>query len=174
MRASSPAGRKRRHFSVEPQEISYIASRPIISGSGHGSFRLGLRSRPRDADEFASDILRSAPRASLLLIGARFGAVIGSSIFMRHGTNGRAKDGSLLCRRFLYGALRPVRPVAVLWDLACITDLCWRQTRSGRLPRNDLADAHAEKFRGRVMGVFQQQPWPPPARPNGIRTYRAA
>jgi hypothetical protein len=159
MRASSPPAGKRRHFFSETQEgFSYIASRPIILGltvmEAFGSV-FGLDHAMLTI--LASDVFRVGAEGFGFLQSARgLGAVIGSSIFI--GMGHRPGQGKILfVSAILYGAgfalfgLSPSFPIALaLLTFVGAMDTVWGASRG-----TILQMLTPEKFRGRVMGVFQ-------------------
>lgn len=159
MRASSPAQIKERHFLRETQEgFSYIVSRPVI---------LGLTVMEGFASVFgldhalltilASDVFRVGAHGFGFMQSARgLGAVIGSSLFIAMGQ--RPEQGKiLLASAILYGVgfalfgLSPSFTLALLL-LAFVgaTDTIWGAARG-----TIMQMLTPEKFRGRVLGVFQ-------------------
>ena len=158
MRASTPPAEKRRHFSRKLRRDFLISSRGrSFSGSGHGGFRLGFRSRPRDADDFRQRYFSRRRQGFGFLQSARgLGAVIGSSIFI--GMGQRPYQGKILfVSAILYGAgfalfgLSPSFPIALaLLTFVGAADTIWGASRG-----TILQMLTPEKFRGRVMGVFQ-------------------
>jgi MFS family permease len=138
--------------------FSYIVSRPIILGvmimEGVSSV-FGLDNAMLTI--FASDILHVGAGGFGLLQSARgLGAVIGSSLFIAMGH--RSDHGKMLfTSAILYGigfALFGLSP-SFLLSLTLIafvgaTDTIWSASRS-----TILQLITPEKFRGRVMGVFQ-------------------
>jgi len=159
MRASSPAQIKERHFLREAREgFSYIVSRPVILGltvmEGFASV-FGLDHAMLTI--LASDVFRVGAHGFGFMQSARgLGAVIGSSLFIAMGQ--RPEQGKiLLTSAILYGvgfALFGLSPsfTLALMLLAFVgaTDTIWGAARGTILQM--LAP---EKFRGRVMGVFQ-------------------
>jgi MFS family permease len=159
MRASSPPVEKRRHFFTETQVgFSYIVRRPVILGltvmEAFGSV-FGLDHAMLTI--LASDVFRVGAEGFGFLQSARgLGAVIGSAIFI--GMGQRPKQGKILfASALLYGAgfalfgLAPTFPIALtLLTFVGAMDTVWGAARGTILQM--LAP---EKFRGRVMGVFQ-------------------
>jgi MFS family permease len=157
---TSPTARSRHHdfMSETKAGFSYIISRPVILGvmimEGVSSV-FGLDNAMLTI--FASDILRVGASGFGLLQSARgLGAIIGSSLFI--AMSHRSDHGKILfVSAILYGigfALFGVSPWFVL-SLALltfvgVTDTIWGATRS-----TILQLITPEKFRGRVMGVFQ-------------------
>lgn len=159
MRASSPPVEKRRHFLTETREgFSYIVARPIILGltvmEAFGSL-FGLDHAMLTI--LASDVFRVGAEGFGFMQSARgVGAVIGSAIFI--GMGHRTKQGKiLLTSAILYGAgfalfgLSPSFPIA----LALLTFVGAMDTVWGAARGTILQMLAPEKFRGRVMGVFQ-------------------
>jgi MFS family permease len=159
MRASSPPVEKRRHFFTETREgFSYIVGRPIILGltvmEAFGSL-FGLDHAMLTI--LASDVFHVGAEGFGFMQSARgVGAVIGSAIFI--GMGHRAKQGKiLLTSAILYGAgfalfgLSPSFPIA----LALLTFVGAMDTVWGAARGTILQMLAPEKFRGRVMGVFQ-------------------
>ncbi len=150
---------RQRHFMSETQEgFSYIVARPVILGitvmeaiaSVFGLDHTMLTI-------FASDVLRVGAHGFGLLQSARgLGAVIGSSIYLAVGQ--RPHQGRILfVSAILYGigfALFGVAPTFALALLLMVfigmTDTVWGASR-GTIMQLITPD----KFRGRVMGVFQ-------------------
>jgi MFS family permease len=150
---------RQRHFMSETKEgFSYIIARPIILGitvmeaiaSVFGLDHTTLTI-------FASDVLRVGAHGFGLLQSARgLGAVIGSSIYLAVGQ--RPDQGKILIvTAILYGigfALFGVAPTFALALLLMVfigmTDTVWGASR-GTIMQLITPD----KFRGRVMGVFQ-------------------
>lgn len=159
MRASSPAREKQRDFIAETKAgFSYIVSQPII---------LALTVMEAFASIFgldhalltilASDVFRVGAHGFGFLQSARgLGAVIGSSVFIAMGQ--RPEQGRiLLVSALLYGAgfalfgLAPSFFVAlILLAFVGATDTVWAAARGTIMQLRT-----PEKFRGRVMGVFQ-------------------
>ncbi|MGH7797551.1 MAG: MFS transporter [Candidatus Binatia bacterium] len=159
MRVSSPARERQRDFLAETKAgFSYIISQPII---------LGLTVMEAFVSIFgldhalltilASDVFRVGAHGFGFLQSARgLGAVIGSSVFIAMGQ--RPDQGRILfVSALLYGAgfalfgLSPSFSLAlVLLAFVGATDIIWSAARGTILQM--LAP---EKFRGRVMGVFQ-------------------
>ena len=159
MRASSSANEKPRDFIAETKAgFSYIASQPII---------LGLTVMEAFASIFgldhalltilASDVFRVGAHGFGFLQSARgLGAVIGSSVFIAVGQ--RPGQGRiLLVSALFYGAGFALFGLAPSFFLALIllafvgaTDTIWAAARGTIMQLRT-----PEKFRGRVMGVFQ-------------------
>ena len=159
MRTSSPAREKQRDFIAETKAgFTYILSQPII---------LGLTVMEAFASIFgldhalltilASDVFRVGAHGFGFLQSARgLGAVIGSSVFIAMGQ--RPEQGRiLLVSALLYGAgfalfgLAPSFFVAlILLAFVGATDTVWAAARGTIMQMRT-----PEKFRGRVMGVFQ-------------------
>jgi MFS family permease len=159
MHAPSPPVEKRRHFFTETQEgFSYIVRRPVILGltvmEAFGSV-FGLDHAMLTI--LASDVFRVGAEGFGFLQSARgLGAVIGSAIFI--GMGQRPNQGKiLLASALLYGAgfaffgVAPSFPIALaLLTFVGATDTVWGAARG-----TILQMLTPEKFRGRVMGVFQ-------------------
>jgi len=159
MHASPPERERQRNFLAETKAgFSYIVSQPVI---------LGLTVMEAFASVFgldhamltilASDVFRVGAHGFGFMQSSRgLGAVIGSSLFIAMGQ--RATQGKvLLVSAILYGAgfaafgLSPSFLIAlVLLAFIGATDTIWGAARSTIMQM--LAP---EKFRGRVMGVFQ-------------------
>ncbi|MSP38702.1 MAG: MFS transporter [Deltaproteobacteria bacterium] len=148
-----------RHFMSETQEgFKYIVARPVILGltvmEAIGSV-FGLDHTMLTV--MASDVLRVGAHGFGLLQSARgLGAVIGSSIYLAVGQ--RPYQGKILIvTAILYGAafallgLAPTFAIALLlMTFIGMTDTVWGAAR-GTIMQLITPD----KFRGRVMGVFQ-------------------
>jgi MFS family permease len=159
MRTPSPATEKRRDFLRETKAgFAYIASQPIILGlcvmEGVSSL-FGLDNAMLTI--LARDVFQVGAAGFGFLQSARgFGAVIGSSLFIALGA--RAAQGkSLLISALLYGGgfalfgLAPNFTLALaLLALVGATDSIWSAARSTMIQL-----ITPEKFRGRMMGVFQ-------------------
>jgi len=159
MRASSPTREKERDFLRETREgFSYIISRPVI---------LGLTVMEAFASVFgldhamltilASDVFRVGAHGFGFMQSSRgLGAVIGSSLFIAMGQ--RPDQGKiLLVSAILYGigfalfGLSPSFALAlVLLAFIGATDTIWGAARG-----TIMQMLTPERFRGRVMGVFQ-------------------
>jgi MFS family permease len=153
------AAKRRRHFMAETQEgLKYIIARPII---------LGITVMEAVASVFgldhtmltiyASDVLRVGADGFGLLQSARgLGAVIGSGLFLAIGQ--KPYQGKILIvTAILYGiffglfGMAPTFAIALgLMTLIGLTDTVWGAAR-GTIMQLITPD----KFRGRVMGVFQ-------------------
>ena len=159
MHTPSPARQKQRDFLSETRAgFSYIVSRPVIRGvmimEGISSL-FGLNHAVLTI--FASDILQVGAGGFGLLQSARgLGAVVGSSLFI--AMSHRSDHGKILIySAILYGigfAFFGLSP-SFLLSLGLIafvgtTDTIWSASRS-----TILQLITPEKFRGRVMGVFQ-------------------
>jgi MFS family permease len=159
MRTSSSARQPQRDFLSETKAgFSYIVSQPVILGvmimEGVSSV-FGLDNAMLTI--FASDILQVGASGFGLLQSSRgLGAVLGSSVFIAMGH--RPDQGKILfTSAILYGigfALFGLSP-SFLFSLALIafvgvTDTIWGAARA-----TILQLITPEKFRGRVMGVFQ-------------------
>ena len=159
MRASSPAREKRRDFVAETKAgFSYIVSQPIILGltvmEAFGSI-FGLDHALLTI--LASDVFRVAAHGCGFLQSARgLGAVVGSSVFIAMGQ--RSEQGRILCvSALLYGAGFAFFGLAPSFSLALVllafvgaTDTIWAAARG-----TIMQMLTPERFRGRVMGVFQ-------------------
>jgi MFS family permease len=159
MRASSPAREKQRDFIAETKAgFSYIVSQPVI---------LGLTVMEAFASIFgldhalltilASDVFRVGAHGFGFLQSARgLGAVVGSSVFIAMGQ--RSDQGRILCiSALLYGAGFAFFGLAPSFSLALVllafvgaTDTVWAAARG-----TIMQMLTPERFRGRVMGVFQ-------------------
>ncbi|HEX2933305.1 MAG TPA: MFS transporter, partial [Candidatus Binatia bacterium] len=159
MHASSPANEKQRDFLRETREgFSYIISRPVI---------LGLTVMEAFASVFgldhamltilASDVFRVGAHGFGFMQSCRgVGAVIGSSLFIAMGQ--RPEQGKILIvSAVLYGigfalfGLSPSFPLAlVLLAFVGAADTIWGAARG-----TIMQMLTPERFRGRVMGVFQ-------------------
>jgi MFS family permease len=159
MRATSPAPERRRDFVAETKAgFSYIVSQPIILGvmimEGVSSV-FGLDNAMLTI--FASDVLRVGAHGFGLLQSARgLGAVIGSSYYIALA-QGPRQGRVLLVAAVLYGAgfaLFGLSPsfILSLVVLAFVgaTDTVWSASRATILQLST-----PERYRGRVMGVFQ-------------------
>jgi MFS family permease len=159
MRATAPAAEPRRHFLDETKAgFSYIVSQPIILGvmimEGVSSV-FGLDNAMLTI--FASDILHVGAHGFGLLQSARgLGAVVGSSYYIALA-QGPRQGRVLIVSALLYGAgfaLFGLSPTFLL-SLALLTfvgatDTVWSAARG-----TILQIITPERFRGRVMGVFQ-------------------
>ena len=159
MHAPSPAKEKQRDFLRETREgFSYIISRPVI---------LGLTVMEAFASVFgldhamltilASDVFRVGAHGFGFMQSCRgVGAVIGSSLFIAMGQ--RPEQGKILIvSAVLYGigfalfGLSPSFPLAlVLLAFVGAADTIWGAARG-----TIMQMLTPERFRGRVMGVFQ-------------------
>jgi MFS family permease len=159
MRAPSPAQEKRRNFLGETTAgFTYIVSQPVILGimiMEAATSLLGLNHAMLTI--LASDIFRVGAAGFGLLQSCRgLGAVIGSSLFI--GMGQRPTQGRILfISAILYGAGYALFGLSQSFFLALIlltfvgaTDTIWGASRGTILQM--LAP---ERFRGRVMGVFQ-------------------
>ena len=159
MRAPSPAQEKRRNFLSETTAgFTYIVSQPVILGvmiMEAATSLLGLNHAMLTI--LASDIFRVGAAGFGLLQSCRgLGAVIGSSFFI--GMGQRPTQGRILfISAILYGAGYALFGLSQSFFLALIlltfvgaTDTIWGASRGTILQM--LAP---ERFRGRVMGVFQ-------------------
>ena len=159
MHASSPAREKQRDFVAETRAgFAYIVSQPVI---------LGITVMEAFASVFgldhalltilASDVFRVGAHGFGFLQSARgFGAVIGSSLFIAMGQR-PGQGGILLVSALLYGAGFALFGLAPSFSLALVllafvgaTDTIWSAAR-GTIMQLRTPD----KYRGRVMGVFQ-------------------
>jgi MFS family permease len=159
MRTSSKGERHRRHFLTQTKEgFSYIVSKPIILGvmvMEAVSSLFGLDHAMLTI--FASDILRVGADGFGLLQSARgLGAVIGSSFYIGLG-QGPRQGRILFVSAILYGVgfagfgLSPSFLLSLLLlAFVGITDTIWAAARGTMLQM-----ITPERFRGRVMGVFQ-------------------
>jgi MFS family permease len=159
MRTSSTARQRQRDLLSETKAgFSYIVSQPVVLGvmimEGVSSV-FGLNNAMLTI--FASDILQVGAGGFGLLQSARgLGAVIGSSLFIAMGH--RSDQGKILFHSaILYGAGFAFFGLSssFLLSLGLIvfigaTDTIWSAARS-----TILQLMTPEKFRGRVMGVFQ-------------------
>jgi MFS family permease len=159
MRTPSSARQRQRNFLSETTAgFSYIVSRPVILGvmimEGISSL-FGLNHAVLTI--FASDLLQVGAGGFGLLQSARgLGAVIGSSLFIAMGH--RSDQGKILFySAILYGIGFAFFGLSssFLLSLGLIafvgaTDTIWSASRS-----TILQLITPEKFRGRVMGVFQ-------------------
>ena len=159
MRTSSPAPEKSRRFLHETsQGFSYIVSQPIILGvmimEGVSSV-FGLDNAMLTI--FANDIFRVGAHGFGFLLSSRgLGAVIGSSVYI--GIGQRPPQGKILfVSAILYGlgfALFGLSPsfwlALMLLAFVGATDTIWSAARG-----TILQLITPERFRGRVMGVFQ-------------------
>ena len=160
LRVTAPTeAKRRRHFMAETQEgFNYIIARPII---------LGITVMEAVASVFgldhtmltiyASDVLRVGADGFGLLQSARgLGAVIGSGLFLAIGQ--KPYQGKILIvTAILYGlffglfGMAPTFAIALaMMTLIGLTDTVWGAAR-GTIMQMVTPD----KFRGRVMGVFQ-------------------
>jgi predicted MFS family arabinose efflux permease len=152
------ASGKRRFLNDTTEGFSYIFSRPIILGimiMEAASSVFGIDNAMLTI--FASDILGVGASGFGLLQSARgIGAVIGSSAYI--GAGQRPDQGKILfIVALLYGAgfaLFGLAPSFLLCMLLIVfvgaTDTVWGAARS-----TILQMITPERFRGRVMGVFQ-------------------
>jgi MFS family permease len=160
LRVTAKAEPKRqRQFFAETQEgFKYIVARPIILGltvMEAVSSVFGLDHTMLTI--FASDVLRVGAHGFGLLQSARgLGAVVGSGLFLAIGQ--KPYQGKILIvTAMLYGlffalfGLAPNFALALgLMTLVGLTDTVWGAAR-GTIMQMITPD----KFRGRVMGVFQ-------------------
>jgi MFS family permease len=159
MRTTSPAPERTRQFLGETREgFSYIVSQPVILGvmilEGVSSV-FGLDNAMLTI--FASDIFKVGAHGFGFLQSARgLGAVVGSSFYI--GMGQRSAQGKiLLASAILYGlgfALFGLSPsfglALVLLAFVGVTDTIWAAARG-----TILQLMTPDRFRGRVMGVFQ-------------------
>jgi MFS family permease len=159
MRAPSPAQEKRRNFLSETTAgFTYIVAQPVILGvmiMEAATSLLGLNHAMLTI--LASDIFRVGAAGFGLLQSCRgLGAVIGSSLFI--GMGQRPTQGRILfISAILYGAGYALFGLSQSFFLALFLltfvgamDTIWGASRGTILQM--LAP---ERFRGRVMGVFQ-------------------
>lgn len=159
MRAPSPAPEKRRDFLSETRAgFTYIVAQPVILGvmiMEAATSLLGLNHAMLTI--LASDIFRVGAAGFGLLQSCRgLGAVVGSSLFI--GMGQRPIQGRILfVSAILYGTGYALFGLAPSFFLALIlltfvgaADTIWGASRGTILQM--LAP---ERFRGRVMGVFQ-------------------
>jgi MFS family permease len=151
--------KRQRHFMAETQEgFKYIVARPIILGltvMEAVSSVFGLDHTMLTV--FASDVLRVGADGFGLLQSARgLGAVIGSGLFLAIGQK-PYQGRILIIMAILYGiffalfGMAPTFALALtLMTLVGLTDTVWGAAR-GTIMQLITPD----KFRGRVMGVFQ-------------------
>jgi MFS family permease len=160
LRVNAKAEPKReRHFMAETRDgLSYIVARPVILGltvMEAVSSVFGLDHTMLTV--FASDVLRVGADGFGLLQSARgLGAVIGSGLFLAIGQK-PYQGRILIITAILYGiffalfGLAPNFGLALgLMTLVGLTDTVWGAAR-GTIMQMITPD----KFRGRVMGVFQ-------------------
>jgi MFS family permease len=159
MRASSAVSERRRHFLKETQEgLSYIAAQPVVLGvliMEAVSSVFGLDNAMLTI--FASDVFRVGAHGFGFLQSSRgLGAVVGSSFFI--GIGHRHSQGKLLfVSAVLYGvgfAVFGVSP-SFLTALLILTFVGAADSVWGAARGTILQLITPEKFRGRVMGVFQ-------------------
>jgi MFS family permease len=159
MRTPSPIGEKRRDFFYETREgFRYIVSQPIILGltvMEAASSVFGLDHAMLTI--LASDVFRVGAHGFGFLQSSRgLGAVIGSSFFI--GMGHRPAQGKILfVSAILYGLGFAVFGLAPSFTFALVllafvgaTDTVWAAARG-----TILQMLTPERFRGRVMGVFQ-------------------
>jgi len=151
--------KRQRHFMAETQEgFKYIVARPVILGltvMEAVSSVFGLDHTMLTI--FASDVLRVGAQGFGLLQSARgLGAVVGSGLFIAIGQ--KPYQGKILIvTAIFYGiffalfGLAPNFALALgLMTLVGLTDTVWGAAR-GTIMQMITPD----KYRGRVMGVFQ-------------------
>ncbi len=159
IRTSSPAPERNRRFIEEvKQGWSHVIAKPLISGvmimEGVSSL-FGLNHAMLTI--FASDIFKVGASGFGLLQSARgLGAVAGSSLFIGMGLR-PAQGKILLSSAILYGlgfALFGLSPsfllALILLSVIGAADTIWAAARGTMLQITT-----PERFRGRVMGVFQ-------------------
>jgi MFS family permease len=159
MRTPSPAAEKRHDFFGEMKDgFTYMISKPIILGvlimEGVSSV-FGLDNAMLTI--FASDVFRVGAHGFGFLQSSRgLGAVIGSSLFIGMGRQ-PAQGKILIVAAIIYGVCFAFFGVAPSFWLALIllafvgaTDAIWSAARGTILQLTT-----PERFRGRVMGVFQ-------------------
>jgi MFS family permease len=159
MRSYSPAAEKRHDFFGEMKDgFTYMVSKPIILGiivMEAVSSVFGLDHAMLTI--FASDVFRVGAHGFGFLQSSRgLGAVIGSSLFIGMGQQ-PAQGKILLVAAILYGVGFAAFGIAPSFGLAVIllamvgaTDAIWSAARGTILQLTTT-----ERFRGRVMGVFQ-------------------
>src|SRR5918999_78453 len=159
MRTPSLTVEKRHDFFGEMKDgFTYVASRPIILGvlvMEAVSSVFGLDNAMLTI--FASDVFQVGAHGFGFLQSSRgLGAVIGSSLFIGMGQQS-AQGKILIVAAMLYGACFAVFGVAPSFWLALMllilvgaTDAIWSAARGTILQLTT-----PERFRGRVMGVFQ-------------------
>jgi MFS family permease len=159
MRSYSPAAEKRHDFFGEMKDgFTYMVSKPIILGiivMEAVSSVFGLDHAMLTI--FASDVFRVGAHGFGFLQSSRgLGAVIGSSLFIGMGQQ-PAQGKILLVAAILYGVGFAAFGIAPSFGLAVIllamvgaTDAIWSAARGTILQLTT-----PERFRGRVMGVFQ-------------------
>jgi len=159
MRASSPAREKQRDFVAETKAgFAYIVSQPVILGiTVMEAFSSVFGLDHALLTILASDVFRVGAHGFGFLQSARgFGAVVGSSVFIAMGHR-PGQGGILIIAAILYGAGFALFGLAPSFFLALVllafvgaTDTIWAAAR-GTIMQLRTPD----KFRGRVMGVFQ-------------------
>jgi MFS family permease len=159
MRSHAPAPEKRQNFLGEMKDgFTYMISEPIILGimvMEAVSSVFGLDHAMLTI--FASDVFRVGAHGFGFLQSSRgLGAVIGSSLFIGMGQQ-PAQGKILLVAAILYGVGFAAFGIAPSFGLAVIllamagaTDAIWSAARGTILQLTT-----PERFRGRVMGVFQ-------------------
>jgi MFS family permease len=159
MRSYSPAAEKRHDFFGEMKDgFTYMVSKPIILGiivMEAVSSVFGLDHAMLTI--FASNVFRVGAHGFGFLQSSRgLGAVIGSSLFIGMGQQ-PAQGKILLVAAILYGVGFAAFGIAPSFGLAVIllamvgaTDAIWSAARGTILQLTT-----PERFRGRVMGVFQ-------------------
>jgi MFS family permease len=159
MRSSTARAEKRHDFFGEVKNgFTYMVSKPIILGimvMEAVSSVFGLDNAMLTI--FASDVFQVGAHGFGFLQSSRgLGAVIGSSLFIGMGRQ-PAQGNILMIAAILYGLCSAVFGVAPSFVLAVIllamvgaTDAIWSAARGTILQLTT-----PERFRGRVMGVFQ-------------------
>jgi MFS family permease len=159
MRSSTARAEKRHDFFAEVKDgFTYMVSKPIILGimvMEAVSSVFGLDNAMLTI--FASDVFQVGAHGFGFLQSSRgLGAVIGSSLFIGMGRQ-PAQGNILMIAAILYGLCFAVFGVAPSFVLAVIllamvgaTDAIWSAARGTILQLTT-----PERFRGRVMGVFQ-------------------
>jgi MFS family permease len=159
MRSSTARAEKRHDFFGEVKDgFTYMVSKPIILGimvMEAVSSVFGLDNAMLTI--FASDVFQVGAHGFGFLQSSRgLGAVIGSSLFIGMGRQ-PAQGNILMIAAILYGLCFAVFGVAPSFVLAVIllamvgaTDAIWSAARGTILQLTT-----PERFRGRVMGVFQ-------------------
>jgi MFS family permease len=159
MRSSTARAEKRHDFFGEVKNgFTYMVSKPIILGimvMEAVSSVFGLDNAMLTI--FASDVFQVGAHGFGFLQSSRgLGAVIGSSLFIGMGRQ-PAQGNILMIAAILYGLCFAVFGVAPSFVLAVIllamvgaTDAIWSAARGTILQLTT-----PERFRGRVMGVFQ-------------------
>ena len=159
MRVTSKGSTKRRSLLSETTEgFSYIVSRPVILGvMVMEAAAAGFGLNHTMLTIFASDILRVGAHGFGLLQSARgLGAVIGSSFYIGIGQRPH-QGGILFVSAILYGTAFALFGISSSFVLSLLLmamigtmDTIWGASRGTILQMTT-----PDKFRGRVMGVFQ-------------------